>query len=186
MTTTHDRQVASRAPRGSLLGKRERALVTAVADAFFPPAGPIPRSGIEAGIPTYFDGYLERAEPLQRTMIRLLIAFLELGPLAFGPRRLPFTLLSRDERIQALEGMFVSRIYFRRVAFTSIRALMTMAYLANGEVAARIGMQFDLDPFDLGPAPSDGDALHLASSGTRVKVDLPGETTDATSGREVS
>ncbi len=92
---------------------------------------------------------------MQRTMIRLLIAFLELSPLAFGPRRVLFTRLTREERIQALEAMFVSRIYFRRVAFTSIRALMTMAYLANGDVAERIGMQFDLDPFGMGAAPRE-------------------------------
>ncbi len=131
------------------LGSRPQALITAVADAFFPPAGPIPLSGSDAGILGYFERYLDRTEPLQRTMIRLLVAFIELGPLAFGPRRVPFTRLTQEERIRSLEGMFASRIYFRRVAFTSIRALMTMAYLANEEVARATGMVADLNPFDL-------------------------------------
>jgi len=172
--------------RGPRLTRPERALIHAVADAFFPPAGPIRRSGVAAGVPAYFAGYLQRCEPLQRTMIRLLIAFLELGPLAFGPRRVRFTRLTQPERIRSLEGMFVSPIYFRRIAFTSIRALMTMAYLANDEVAADMGMRFDLDPFDLGPVPSDDvDSPHLSSSGTRTRVELAGNDTDEPSSREV-
>ena len=52
------------------LGSRPQALITAVADAFFPPAGPIPLSGSDAGILGYLERYLSRTEPLQRTMIR--------------------------------------------------------------------------------------------------------------------
>ncbi len=152
-------------------GPRQEALISAVADAFFPPAGPIELSGCEAGILSYFARYMSRTELLQRTLIRLLLAFIELGPLAFGPRRVLFTRLTQEERIRSLEGMFASSIYFRRVAFTSIRALMTMAYLANEEVAAATGMIADLDPFQLGEV-----APQLGSSGTRAKVAVPAAT----------
>ncbi len=40
--------------------------------------------------------------------------------------------------------------YFRRLGFISMRALMTMAYLANARVAAHMRMAADTDPFHIG------------------------------------
>jgi hypothetical protein len=165
----------------SRLGPRPRALITAVANAFFPPGGPLSLSGCDAGVVGYIDRYVSRTEPLQRTMIRLLIAFIQLGPLAFGPRRVPFTRLTQAERIRSLDEMFASSIYFRRVAFTSIRALMTMAYLANEDVATAMGMVAHLDPFDLGD-----EATPLGASGTRAKVAVPASSGGRASDQEVS
>jgi hypothetical protein len=134
----------------AMLTASERALVRAVADAFFPPGGPIPLSGCEAQIPRYFEGYLRRSQILKRVLIRLLLASTELGPLAFGPRPARFTRLAHAEQLQFLAGASGSRIYFRRVSFISLRALMTMAYLAKAEVAAHMGMVHDTDPFGVG------------------------------------
>jgi hypothetical protein len=135
--------------RGSILGRREQAFVAAAADAFFPAGGPIPVSGAEAGAVPYFDGYLRRSRRTQRFLMRLLFSFTELGPLVFGQRRRRFSRLSLDERLLFLAQASQSRIYFRRVAFISLRALMTMAYLANDDVARTMGMVADLDPFGL-------------------------------------
>jgi len=138
------------AAANSNLNGREQALVSAVADAFFPPNGPIPLSGCEAGLLEYFDKYLARFSRPQRLLVRLLLAFTELGPLLFGPRRSRFTQLSHGEQLRFLDTAFISRIYFRRVAFISLRAVMTMGYLANDEVAKHMGMAADADPFGLG------------------------------------
>ncbi len=135
--------------RGSILGRREQAFVAAAADAFFPAGGPIPVSGAEAGAVRYFDGYLRRSRRTQRFLMRLLFAFTELGPLVFGLRRRRFSRLTVAERLVFLAEAAQSRIYFRRVAFISLRALMTMAYLANDDVARTMGMVADLDPFGL-------------------------------------
>ncbi len=132
-----------------LLTRPERELLAAAADAFFPPAGPIPLSGSEANIVRYFDDYVRRAQPTQAFLMRLLFAFIELGPLPFGPRLRRFSRLSLEDRIRFLDGARASRIYFRRVSFISLRALMTMAYLSTPEVARRMGMFEDTDPFDL-------------------------------------
>ena len=134
----------------------ERALVSAVASTFFPPSGPIAISGIEAGVPDYFAGYLRRSGTRQAVLIRLLLAFTELSPLMFGPCRRRFTQLSHDQRVRFLDTVRTSRIYFRRVSFVSFRAMMTMAYLANDEVARQIGMVADTDPFGLGNAGCGG------------------------------
>lgn len=134
----------------SVLSYSEQEFVCAVANAFFPPGGPIAKSGVEANVLEYFDQYLRNSEPLQQTLIHLLLAFTELSPLIFGPRFRRFTALKQDERIAFLHGAFISRIYFRRVSFISLRAVMTMAYLANDSVAAAMNMKADPDPFGIG------------------------------------
>ncbi|MBM4377296.1 MAG: hypothetical protein FJ095_19625 [Deltaproteobacteria bacterium] len=136
--------------REATLGAREQALVAAVADAFFPPGGPIPLSGTQAGLVRYFDGYVGRSEPFPRFMLRLLLIYAELEPLIFGPRHVRFTRLTQDERLAALESAGLSSIYFRRVTFISMRAVMTMGYLANAEVAKAMRMTSEADPFGLG------------------------------------
>jgi hypothetical protein len=136
--------------RDATLGAREQALVAAVADAFFPPGGPIPVSGTEAGLVRYFDGYVRRSEPFPRFMIRLLLVYAELEPLLFGPRHVRFTRLTQEERLAVLESAGLSSIYFRRVTFISMRAVMTMGYLAAPDVARAMRMISDPDPFGLG------------------------------------
>lgn len=151
------RNAGATAPTSPLLTRPERALVAAVADAFFPPAGPIPLSGSDAGILRYFDSYLKRAQITQRVLMRLLLVFTELGPLLFGPSRRPFTRLSQDQRLRFLDEAGRSRLYLRRVSFIGLRALMTMAYLSNEQVAERMGMVANTDPFGLRVQQEDGD-----------------------------
>ncbi len=151
------------------LDPREQALIGAVADAFFPPGGPIPVSGTEAGIVPYFDRYLERSGARTAFLMRLLILFTDLSPIAFGRQRKRFTQLERSEQIQHLFEASTSRIYFRRVSFVSLRALMTMAYLGNERVAEHLNMRHDADPFGLG----DGDDDALSQSGSRARADAP-------------
>lgn len=137
-------------PNSSMLSRREQSILAAVGNAFFPPDGPIPVCGVDAGVVAYFDRYMQRSGRMQRMLMRLLFAFIDLSPLPFGPRRRRFTSLSQEDRIRLLDGMARSRIYFRRVSFISIRALMTMAYLSNARVAEAMSMAPDVDPFGLG------------------------------------
>lgn len=132
------------------LNEREQALIGAVADAFFPPQGPIPVSGTEAGLVGYFDRYIGRSGARTAFLMRLLILFTDLSPIAFGGGWKRFPQLPREEQIQHLHEASVSAIYFRRVSFVSLRALMTMAYLSNAEVARHMNMKHDPDPFGMG------------------------------------
>jgi len=127
--------------RAAVLTWKEQAIVSACADALFPKGGPIPLSGTEAGVVRYLDGHLHLLPAGTRLLVRLLIHFTEHAPWIWGPRRARFTRLSHDERIAALAGMAQSRIYFRRVAFLSLRTLLSMGYLANEAVARRIGIR---------------------------------------------
>ncbi len=135
--------------RDAILSAKEQAIVAACADALFPRGGPIPLSGTEAGLVGYMDQNLRRLPRQQRALVRLLFAFIEHGPWIFGPRLARFTRLTPDERIAALSDMARSRIYFRRIAFLSMRTMLSMGYLANGRVAESIGMVARLSPFEL-------------------------------------
>ena len=134
----------------AMLNAREQTTLAAAADAFFPPGGPIPVSGSDAGAVRYFDNYLSRCRSTQRLLTRLLFAFTEYSPLWFGPHRRRFSRLSQAQRITFLDRANTCSIYFRRVAFISLRALMTMAYLANRQVAQHMNMARNTDPFGIG------------------------------------
>ncbi len=135
--------------KSSPLSAREQALVEAAANTFFAPGGPIPLSGSDAGTLSYFDAYFQRCPAHQQLLIRLLLLSTELGPLLFGPRPCRFTRLSHAHRTRFFEEAFSSWLYFRRLSFISLRAIMTMAYLANPEVAKSMNMHARRDPFGL-------------------------------------
>jgi hypothetical protein len=132
---------------GALLSRKEQTLVANVADALFPPHGPIAVSGSEAGLVAYTDQYLRDVPSQTRFLLRLLFVFIEHGPWVFGPSA-RFTRLTQERRIVALERMAQSPIYFRRVAFLSIRMVMCMGYLANENVKRAIGLQYCIAPFE--------------------------------------
>jgi hypothetical protein len=132
------------------LSRKEQAIVASLADAFFPPGGPIPLSGTDAGLVEYMDDYCKQLPVGQGRLVRLLFVFLEHAPWLFGPRRQRFSSLSLDDRIAVLERMRTSPIYFRRIAFLSMRTMLSMGYLAHPEVARRIGMTANNDPYGIG------------------------------------
>jgi hypothetical protein len=134
--------------RSVLLSRKEQAIVTACADALFPPGGPIPVSGTDAGLVGYMDTYLGRLPRVPRLLVRLLLISVEHGPWIFGPRPARFTKLRPVERIAVLRAMARSSIYFRRLSFLSLRTMMTMGYLAHPEVARRMHIEPDARPFE--------------------------------------
>jgi hypothetical protein len=133
---------------GVLLNRKEQAIVSACADALFPPGGPIPISGTEAGLVAYMDRYLGRLPRVPRFLARLLLLSVEHGPWIFGPRPARFTRLRPVERIAVLRAMARSSLYFRRVSFLSLRTMMTMGYLAHPEVQKRLHIVPNAAPFD--------------------------------------
>lgn len=142
-------------PPSALLSAKEQAIITVLADALFPPGGPIPISGTEAGLVSYVDAYVRRTPAHMRLLIRLLFLFIEHGPWIFGPRYARFTRLRPKERVASLTAMAESPIYFRHVSFLSIRTILSMGYLANPAVARRIGWVERCAPFEGEVAPSE-------------------------------
>lgn len=134
--------------RAEVLSAREQTIVAAAADALFPGGGPIPVSGTEAGLVAYVDDNLARLGPRARLLVRLLLVLVEHGPWLFGGAPHRFSRLPLEQRLAELRRMATSRLYFRRVSFLSLRALLSMGYLANPEVAGRIGLEPNRAPFE--------------------------------------
>ncbi len=142
------------------LGRMEVAFVEAAADTLFPPGGEIPPSGSEAGVAAFLDRYLDAVPAGVRRLMRLLLVLVEHGTLLFpapgwnGFRR--FSALSEAQRVAALDGWRRSRLFPRRLVFTSLRALLAMGYLADPRVLRAL----DLAPRDIEPVVTEVDLLY--------------------------
>ncbi len=156
---------------GELLSRKEQAVVAACADTLFPAGGPIPISGTEAGLVSYFDAYAAQLPRLQGVLVRLLVWFIEHGPWIFGPRPTRFTRMTHAQRVRVLTSMQTSPIYFRRVAFLSMRTILSMGYLAHPDVCRAMGLVHDTDPFGIGAREEAA-----ASSASVATAQSPSET----------
>jgi hypothetical protein len=133
-----------------LLSAKEQAVIEASADAFFPSGGVLPISATEAGVIPYMNQTIEGAPPQTRLLLRLLFQFVEHGPWLFNLRS-RFTRQSPEQRVATLQAWAESRFYFLRVTFTSLRTLVSLAYLADQRVIDRIGAVSNLAPFEVAP-----------------------------------
>jgi hypothetical protein len=133
------------------LSRKEQAILAAAADALFPPGGPIPLSGTDAGAIPYLDAYVGRVDRTQRALMRLLFQAVEHGPWLLGPHFARFTRLDAADRILFLGKLAKSNLYFFRIVFLSLRVMLTMAYLANADVARRMRIVSNLAPFAASP-----------------------------------
>ncbi len=147
-------------PAYRVLARREAAFLDAAAEATFPAGGAIPSSGREAGLPGYVDRWLAALPPRMRLLLRMLFFLVEHGTVFFpapgarGWRR--FSSLSEEQRVAALEGWRRSRLFPRRLVFTSLRAILTMGYFAHPPVMRQLGVA----PLDLETPVGEADLLY--------------------------
>lgn len=141
------------------LARREAAFLEAAAEAMFPPGGALP-SGREAGVTANLDDYLLGVPPRMRRLMRLLFALVEHATVVFpappprGRRR--FSSLGPAQRSAVLEAWRTSRLFPRRLVFTSLRALLTNGYVADPAVLASLG----LAPFEIETPVAEADLLY--------------------------
>ncbi len=170
------------------LSRREVHFLTRAGEALFPPGGEIPESGAEADVAVYVDRFVGASHPRMRRLMRMLFFLMEQAtfflpaPGRGGMRR--FSSLSLPQREAVIEAWSASRFFARRIVFSSLRAILTMAYLNAPAVMRRlrvapyaietpiceadllyprIGRGPESIPYtraDLGP-PSDGTPLDL-------------------------
>lgn len=130
-----------------MLTSLEQRVVVAASDAMFPRGGAIEASGSDAGVLAYFARMLTELPPKNRALVRLLLVFIELAPVVFFFKA-PFSMQRDDDRVASLEALATSPIYFLRITFQSLRALVSIAYLANDDVARAVGAVPNLSPFE--------------------------------------
>lgn len=129
--------------RRVVLGRGQVAFVEAAAEAIFPAGGAVPVSGREAEVSAYLDGWLALLPAGQRRQIGALLFLMEHATLLFpapGPSLRRFSSLSIDRRVAVLEAWSESGLAARRLVFSALRALLTMAYLGHPRALAAIGM----------------------------------------------
>jgi hypothetical protein len=95
-----------------------------------------------------------------RLLMRLLFFLMEHATLLFAappPRgRRRFSSLDAGQRTAVLESWRASRLFPRRLVFTSLRAVLTNAYLADPEVLRHLG----LTPWAIVPPVAEADLLY--------------------------
>ena len=144
----------------AVLAPREVALLSAAGNATFPAGGAISPSGDEVDLPGYTDHWLTLLAPRMRLLVRLLLFLVEHGTFFFpgpGPRGWRrFSSLSKEQQAEVLEGWRTSRLYQRRLVFMSLRAILSMGYLAHPGVLRRL----HLAPRDFETPVCEADLLY--------------------------
>lgn len=142
-----------------LLRPREYATISAAASATFPRGGAVPLSGLDANVPEHVDRFV-REQPIgNRRLMKLLFVLIEHATIVFPPpgpgRRRRFSALTPMQQVAYLEGWRTSRLFVRRLVFTSLRAIVTMGYLSHADVLAAL----DLAPQSIVSRPTEADGL---------------------------
>jgi len=144
----------------AVLAPREVALLSAAANATFPPGGALSPSGEEADLAGYIDHWMTLVSPRIRLLMRLLLFLLEHATLLWrapGPRgRRRFSSLAAEQQAAVLEGWRTSRLYPRRLVFMSLRAILAMGYLAH----PRVLRELRLAPLDFETPVCEADLLY--------------------------
>lgn len=124
------------------LMRGEAEFLANAADAMFPPGGAISYSGVEADLPGYTDRLVTASHPRIRLAMHALFFLVEHATIFFpapgGGGRRRFSSLGRVQQVAALEGWEHSQSYLRRVVFTSLRSILTLAYFAHPPVLRQL------------------------------------------------
>lgn len=144
-----------------VLAARELTCLDAVGEALFPPGGAVEASGADARVSRYVDRLVAISQARTRRLMRLLFFLVEHATLIFpapgglgGLRR--FSSLDLGQRVAVLEGWRTSRLFPRRLVFTSLRALLTLGYFAHPPVQAALR----LEPFAIESPICPADCLY--------------------------
>jgi hypothetical protein len=146
-------------PSVRLLRPREYATIAAAASATFPRGGAVPLSGLDANVAGHVDRFVQAQPRGSRRLMRLLFVLVEHATMLFPPggpgARRRFSALTPVQQVAYLEGWRTSRLFFRRLVFTSLRAIVTMGYLSHADVLAAL----DLVPQQIEGRPTQADGL---------------------------
>ena len=126
-----------------VLSRREYEFVEAAAEAMFPRGGALEPSGRDAGVARYVDGFVASQPRRLRVLIHLLVFLCEHAAVfRLGGRGgfRPFTRLSPKARVRYLDAWRTSSWAPRRLVFTSLRAIVTLGYLADPAVLRALGL----------------------------------------------
>jgi hypothetical protein len=124
-----------------ILTPLEATIVRALGQTMYPREGNIPIDAVEARAVEYVDAWLAALPLRERTLVRLMFVMFELSMPLFGPSRTrTFTRADPASQYEYLAAWETSRLYFRRACMFGLRSVYALAYMADGEVQRRIGV----------------------------------------------
>jgi hypothetical protein len=124
-----------------ILSPFEATIVRALGQTMYPREGNIPIDAADARAVEYVDAWLAALPLSERTQVRLMFVLFEVAMPLFGPSRTrTFTGADPAAQYEYLAAWETSRLYFRRAAMFGMRSVFAFAYLADGEVQRRIGV----------------------------------------------
>ncbi len=122
------------------LSAAEAAFLDAANEVIFPAGGAIEASYIDAQVTQYTNDYLGWHTRRNRLLMHALFYLLEHATLLFVPslqRMSSLPLAAREKYMKSWES---SDIYLKRLVFTSLRSILTMAYCAHPTVEKQMGI----------------------------------------------
>ena len=167
------------APEGlARLHRGEAAFVTSVAEVLFPSRVGLALAGIDAGLSSAIDRYLDALPRRQRFQIRALFLLIEHLTLVLpGDEpggRARFSSLTAASRIAILERLASRPQPLFRLLVTALRSVFVLAYLGHPANLHRLG----LAPFEIEAAVSDAELLFPRIGGLPSSIAF--EETDRT------
>jgi len=124
-----------------VLGKKTHAVVCAIGEALLPEGGDIELSHEQARVPQFIDEYVSFVPSMTKWLMLALFFLMEHATYIFAFTTHRLSDLPVEKRVKYLDGWERSRLYPRRIAFTSLRAVYGMAYLGCPEVEKAMGMK---------------------------------------------
>lgn len=146
-------------PHRAVLPPRETEILDSVAEAMLG----IEASGFRpqrAGIGVFTDRFLSGAQPIAARAFPVFLVLFDISPVLFSFRR--FSSMSLGERHGILRGWMTSRFAVKRLGFTVLKAVVTMAYYSNPGSWDAIGydgpwigrVDVPMTPIDIRTSPS--------------------------------
>lgn len=120
----------------------EAKIIGALSQTMYPRGGDLaPDHGQQRAL-EYVDTWLTAIPLKERTLVRCMFVMYEMGMLVFGPSRTrTFSAAKPEHQAAYLNAWENSSIYFRRISFSGLRSVLTLAYFADPSVQAMIGVE---------------------------------------------
>jgi hypothetical protein len=106
------------------------------------PRSELPPDHLQQRALEYVDAWMLAIPARERTLIRLMFVMFELSMPLFGPSRTKLFSQAEPEHQRAyLATWESSNLYFRRIALSGLRSVLSLAYFADADVQRLIGVQ---------------------------------------------
>lgn len=121
------------------ISNAEVAMLEAVSEVMFPKGGDIDASWAEADVIRYVDQYFGQHSTKNRVLMHLLLYLIEHATILFVPSWKRLSDLDAQRRYKYIDEWEHSNLYLKRMVFTSLRAILCMAYCAHPLVEKQMG-----------------------------------------------